>query len=109
MKYLKTYEEKTELLKIGDYVICKEILMSHYYFAEKLNDFLTQNVGQYISDVRNGMYLVQYENIPEELKKYFNEDEKIENSRPMEKREILQWSIDKEYLEAMIAAKRYNL
>ena len=60
-----------------------------------------------IRDVQHFKYLIKYEDLPEELRWSFYDDE--ENCRRMAKKEILFWSKDKEACEAYLAAKKYNL
>ena len=112
MKYLKTYENNIDEPKIGDYVICKE-----KYFASgqpittyKLCEFVSNNVGKFIRDrrVTQFKYLIEYENVPKELKVSFNDDN-MKNCRRMERSEILYWSESKEDCETFLAAKKYNL
>jgi len=66
MKYLKTYENKINALRAGDYVYC--ICDEH----PKLNYFLADNIGQFINfNTMESRNTVKYENIPQQYKKFF--------------------------------------
>lgn len=113
MKYIKTYEDLNDEPQIGDYVVCSEegkedILPEDNSYG--VYEFTSNNVGQYVKyrgSVQHFKYLIKYEDLPEELRWSFYDDE--ENCRRMAKKEILFWSKDKEACEAYLAAKKYNL
>jgi hypothetical protein len=102
MKYLKTFEENENEPQVGDYVIVREnrILL--------LDSFFSENVGRIVDDKYSRRYpfLVQFENIPDDLKIEFGDKN---NSRQFSIDEIDHWSKNKEDLELMISANKYNL
>lgn len=110
MKYLKTYEEINEReLQIGDYVICPET----YGFSEQVSNFVENNIGQYIANADMDFLIIQYENVPDELKVnlYYTNENYItyENSAVVERYEIKYWSPNKDDLEIYLDADKYNL
>jgi len=124
MKYIKTYENKNREPQIGDYVICEENIYQNIPDREKLDyileNFLNENVGKCINIItylNDDIYIIEYDNIPLALYDYFKfkkngtADIKFEMSkcRGMNRKEIIHFSPDKEDLEIMIAAKKYNL
>jgi len=124
MKYLKKYEEIEEATylseaQIGDYVICyDETFIDHYdpYVDKIMNEFLENNVGKiidYNSEKyhydHNIRYIVKYQDIPEEIEKYFVYNNGIRSVRGFRRKEILYSSKDKEELEILIATNKYNL
>jgi len=115
MKYIKTYESINKgTPKIGDWVIC--------YEADSIADFMPRviftrnNIGQITETGGNSPYTyVNYFNVPKEIlynikQKYIGfdiSDGKFE--RGMLENEIIYWSKNKEDLEAILSAKKYNL
>lgn len=113
MKYIKTYESINKEPKIGDWVIVKDL-----DFEPKYNDELSKCVGKIIDlkeneykedlintySVRSSPYFVEFEKLPKSIKSQFKH-----NIRTFYKNEILFCSDNKEDLEAMIAAQKYNL
>jgi len=106
MKYLKTYEENAEL-QIGNFVLCKEVSA-----IKDLQNFISENIGQYIRkqhQKNNIYYIIEYENVPKNLKSYFTMKEYNKtqyNCRQMSKRELVHWSKNKEDLEAILTANK---
>jgi hypothetical protein len=108
---------KHEEPQVGDWVIAQD----KYDFG--LNDILSNHIGQIITNDKKKIsklgwdsqinYIVKYnpsilhaidkENLEEE------EDLLTNYTRGFSRNEIIHFSPDKEYLEAMIAAKKYNL
>ena len=85
MKYLKQFEEqKTKLplnhdIEIHDYVIIKK-LSKRRFLLEDLNNFLLNNIGYILwidkrKEVNDRRYLIEYANVPNELKEHFTESE----------------------------------
>ena len=71
MKHIKAFENLSGI-EIGDYVICDEMFLN-----EKLKNFLDNNIGQYVSHKpwsKAYPYLIQYNNIPDELLDDFIKD-----------------------------------
>jgi len=106
MKYLKTFESIDEP-KEGDYIIAK--LPNHLAYKDTAEIFCHNNIGQIIGIIYNNIdkpiYKVKYENVPAGLKiSNLNN-----NIRGFFKKDFELWSKDKEELEAMIAAKKYNI
>lgn len=96
MKYLKTFESVNEP-QVGDYVSCEE---NDEYFTSY---FISNNIGVII-DVQDDLYFVKYNNIPKDIKEYFDE-----YCRDMLRDEIKFWSKSKEDVDKYIATKKYNL
>jgi len=102
MKYLKTYEAIKDKPQIGDYALCKpESGIIVYDIINKLHNFIDNNIGK---NYKNTFYNIRYNNIPEELKNFF-----YENTKYFHENDILQFSSNKEELEAYIQSKKYNL
>lgn len=107
MKYIKKFENLQTEPQIGDYVICKEIFFSEK--KEELNNFLKNNIGKYINyetSKPDFPYEVEYENIPEIIKKNnFGDD----NCRYFTRDEILYFSSNEDDFESYIISNKYNL
>lgn len=108
MKHIKTYENTIGKPKLGDYVICSE--NANY----DMHEFISKNIGKIVLTVYQPTntvkydYLVQYNNIPENLNIYF-EDYGASNARPMDIDEITEFSENRENLEFVLNANKYNL
>jgi len=110
MRYLKTYEkhyhnEPNE----GDYVICKK----EDYNNDFLNNFYQTTIGKIAfvqdSSPNRKYYNVIYE-IPPNMKLYFKQYHQTKNTRQeFEIEEILHYSKNREYLETILDANKYNL
>jgi hypothetical protein len=105
--FLKTYEEIKEEPQIGDYVVCTE---SRIQNMKQINTapfttFISNNIGKLIKYLEpNQLYSVKYKNIPDNIKNFF------ENSTHFFiKEDILYFSKNKEHLEDIIKADKYNL
>ena len=110
MNHIKTYKQNISEPQIGDYVLCKEDIRDC-----KRKKFTSENIGQYIQK-HGSLYIVQYENIPKELKNQFitpdNDqfpDVLKQNCAGMTREEILHWSEDKEDIEFILDTNKYNL
>lgn len=101
--------------KVGDYVIVSDKF--DYYsdyssdYSEYLN-FINNNIGKII-DIRDDIYpyVVNFNNIPKNLKKYFEifeNDDKICYAK-FKRDEIIHYSDTISVLEPYIAANKYNL
>ena len=117
MKYIKIYEENNDLPEIGDYVICTTTKIDY----TSLVKFLNSNIGQVIdaNDTHAGdrissypgkdsvyfRHPVKYENVPKDLRTVFNED----NYRFIKKKEFLYHSKNREDLESILIANKFNL
>lgn len=125
MRHIKEFE-KVELKdgypKIGDYVICVEDSNDTVFNAKLLIKFESENIGlvvdyrdrnninsefEYIPSKYN--IFVQYDKIPDEVYDDFNYHKYIEYCRIFKKEEIIHSSKNKEELEHIIKAKKYNL
>jgi len=103
MKHLKTYESLSDKPEIGDYVICEdEEIISNNTFRP----FIKNNIGQIIEiDEKPPEYNIKYENIPTHLlNDYFYDD-----ARYFYRKEIKYFSDNKEDLEILMNANKYNL
>jgi len=101
MKYLKIYEKYNNLPILGDYVVvyCESM-------NEKFNDFINNNIGKLNNYGRiTDLAWVEYFNIPEELKKHFDDDKyAILNTNT-----IKYFSSDKKNVEAYLKAQKFNI
>ena len=96
----KIYEENIDEPQIGDYVICSE------KDNQTLDKRLKTQIGKIIRFVNNDLpniYLVQFEKIPSIFHHYDT------NCRSMALDEILYHSKNKEDLEHILKANKYNL
>jgi hypothetical protein len=117
MKYIKQYEDIRDELKIGDYVICKEeyitdpdAIKENIKLYEKAIELTSNNIGKFVGKEKHGSnLLIQFENVPLELKPYFSAEDEFENSRIMYYREIKDFSPDKESLLIKINSNKYNI
>jgi len=120
MKYLKTYEDLDNNPEIGDYVICEE--------ADDINDILEladfekNNIGRVVDyrtvDNTNPTFdsistffniFVQYKNVPNEIYDDFDYHKRIANCRIFSKKEIKYCSKNKEDLEIILQANKFNI
>ena len=107
MKYIKKYESINNEPQIGDYVICKEEEETPG-FTDIIN-WTSVNIGKCVRiDQHKYPYLIQYENIPNNIKNNFLH-RNVPNCRMMRKYEIIHWSPNKEDLEIYTNAIKYNL
>lgn len=120
MKYIKVFEDIKNIPKIGDYVICQDSLARY-----EVVEFISNNIGQIIAPFHSipfhpttpknpsePQFVIQYENIPEELKYSFyyeNNMKYYSGLRNMALNEIIKFSKNKEELEDYLVAKKYNL
>lgn len=127
MKYIKTYEtviepEFGDEPEVGDYVICEEFSVLGDF--SDLTYYISSHIGKFIryTEASDGWrvcrgrvnqhdypYLIEYENIPEEMNVYFRNGLEGETCRGMRLSEIKYWSKNKKELEAVLIAKNYNL
>ena len=104
MKYIKLFEKLSEEPAVGDYVICEDPDVDY----RDLNEFLKFNIGElrkinHREDI-NYKYTVEFENIPYNLSSYFSDD-----SRSFRRAEITHFSNNKEDLNLIVVANKYNL
>jgi hypothetical protein len=102
MKYLKLYENFNKP-EIGDYVICRS-----FYNNKYLNIFLSENIGQIviINDKSLYSYIVKYNSKDlKNLRTLFNNA----GFRKFQENEILHFSKNKEDLELILSARKYNI
>jgi len=117
MKYIKTYEniqaprtyEELNIGKpeIGDYVIIKP-----YTNPRELSDWIMNTMGKII-DIDDDLYVIKYDNIPKGWEGHFtysgDDGYYVEGIRKAYKFAILHWSKDKNEIEVIINANKYNL
>ncbi len=110
MKYIKTFEDVTPKLELGTYVICQEESNNVEY--EK---FLRNNIGviygYFDGETKDRFpYMVQYENIPENIEDFFNDyKEKFPNCRAMTEQEIIYDSKNKKDLVPYLVSNKFNI
>lgn len=108
MKHLKTYEAINITPEVGDYVIANSI-----YASKKLQSFFNSNIGQIIEKVKDVnkkspdiiLYKVYYDPYEVEPNNVILDD----NSWLFDVDEILHISKNKEDLELILSANKYNL
>jgi len=103
MKHLK-YFENIEEPQVGDYVICEELSN----LTPDICNFISSNIGiiEYTkNDDGETSYYIKYENVPEDI--FFLTLRN--NKRDMSREEIIHFSKNKEDLEYIINANKYNL
>jgi hypothetical protein len=108
MRHIKLFEDiyNTDDLKIGDYVIVHEE-NSGFSSGDEINKiihFINNNIGQYVHfDITNKFYayLIKFENIPENINKYFEND-----CRRMSRSEIIIWTDSIEEIELKYNANK---
>lgn len=111
MKYLKKFENLNNPIEIGDYVICDEAILDYTdkEYMKAIN-FVSNNIGKYVKYLIADKYaVIQFENVPDDIKEYFSADDEFENCRNMYMFEIIMHSKSKEELESKLAADKYNL
>ena len=115
MRHLKTYENMSDNLHIGDYILV------HYDLDPVLDielaNYLNNNIGQipYGSDLSKKYITVNYHTTPNKrILDYFQDQtdyEKIDNiyRRVIEKSYIIAVSKNKDDIEAIVDGNKYNL
>jgi len=92
MKYIRTYENLNKP-KVGDYVLCEEdeIPTSSWHKRRwatenllKVYNFISTHVGKFVCKLRDNVmddyrYIIEYENVPEELQRYFPYEKSVKN------------------------------
>lgn len=113
----KIFESKNKLPQIGDYILCDD---GKDDYGDELFKFLKNNIGQYIVNLKNLHddprydrwlndcdYLIEYKNVP---KKFNTNRYMVNNCRAMHISQVNKyWSKNKEDLELILKAKKYNL
>ena len=136
MKYLKKFENDSNV-KEGDYVLCESGFDDNRYFVSQrwqyYNDFLEKNIGQVIHKGGN-YFIIMYDgvDIPIDVLEFgflkkinikvllrgfkfytkshlFKFKNGISNLVSIQEEEIVEYSNSREYLEAILDAKKYNL
>jgi len=99
MKYIKTFENKNKVFKVGQYVIAENIP-----YKPNLKSFFNDNIGLIIKkekytnsiNVKITEYIVKYENIPDNIETYFmknsihfySDDLRLATEEEIEKHEL---------------------
>jgi hypothetical protein len=113
MKILKFSESLKNSPVIGDYVICKTNEQDYDQASMKI--FLENNIGKVVKIYHgyfptSSNYIIEYNNVPKKLKHRFTIISQFPNCvKTFFLDEILYWDNDKEKIEAMINANKYNL
>lgn len=113
MKYLKTYESLNP--QIGDYITTKHV--TQFYSTDaillKVKKFQDKNIGKILDNPGEGAYVVQYENIPKNLRFYFNHKEEVglnyKNYRLVTTDNITHFANSIENLKIKTDSDKYNL
>jgi len=117
MKYLKRFEDINSEPELGDYVICSEFPENEYDQIYIVEQFLSKNVGRYVKNiedyndlVQDYYYIIEYDNVPEHLFRYFPFEKDVKNRcRRQNRGAIIDFSKDKEELEARREGNKYNI
>jgi hypothetical protein len=127
MKHLQKYEnfltdlfkKKSDEPRVGDYVLCERDNSNNHMGTAKLcSDFIENNIGLIINHLKSKIsdseevFRVKYENVPEKLKGgwFFHSKELINCYYYITKKhEIKHWSKNREDLETILSANKYNL
>ena len=136
MKYIKTYEKiNIKEPKVGDYVICEEVIPKWGFKTEnedylKTCNFIATHVGKFVHKIKKNVndyeeddiwvkniYIIEYENVPKELRTFFSENESRVKNKSKETKYYRRTQIDnikhisknKEELEAKLNANKYNI
>lgn len=114
MKYIKTYENNKP--KIGDYIITNK--NASYYKPDdilfKIATFINNNIGVIIGETETS-YIVQYNNIPRNLLRFFNHSKTSENEtqyknyRYIHPKDILAFSDNIQDLNILRKANKFNI
>ena len=98
MKYIKSYESKSKP-QIGDYVKIRSLGQDITPFKI----FLDNNIGK-IKDINKKNVYVHYEYVPDNFKLSFPKDSRVFLSS-----QISEFSKNKEDIELIISANKYNI
>ena len=102
--------ESQDGLKIGDWVICTDPTVISNDEQDYLN-FINNNIGQYFEHKGwkfDWPYKVRYFNIPDDIRnKYFRAG--AIDYAVFTREDIKYWSEDKEKLELILVANKYNI
>lgn len=110
MKYIKSYENIQEEPQVGDYIIMHTITIEPNAFK-----FINNNIGQILTiepglSQNKKLLSIAYDNVPAEITEWFNWDSFImKYVKRFSDRFIVAFSKNKEDLEHIIDAKKYNL
>ena len=109
MKHLKIYESYNAP-DLGDYAICDIYPGGGFEPFKDLKDFLSNNIGIIIRYpiYKDDNYIISYNNLPKSLELYLTttkNDKGFEISRD----EIKYYSKDKNKLETILQANKFNL
>lgn len=113
----KIFESITTPPKIGDYVLIDSNLFHNYYRNELFCEYINSNIGQVIEikitqdrfKFNENSVVVKFENIPKELSFFGDNFFDRNNNRTCSISTLKCWSSNKEELETLITAKKYNL
>lgn len=113
MKHLKAYEQldKENGPQVGDYVICKEEQLSSTIISKKIQEFVNNNIAKVV-EIQSYTYLIQFFDVPEELKNYITYDDKekqIDGGRRVYPYEIAEFAPTIEVLKIKQTLNKYNL
>ena len=106
MKHIKKYEQNISI-EVGDYVICTDNGITN---DNNFEVYLKSHIGKiilikkYIKDP----YLVLYENLPDKFKTYSSTNDNLKLIK-FNENEIIHFSKNKEDLEHIIVANKYNI
>jgi len=103
----KIFENINILPKVGDYVLIK----IYDRGDSRLQNFYSDNIGQImLTTGSDGIYYdVKFENVPNDIKKFFDDDGHSYDFKTFPIGRFEYWSESKEELEIMIKSKKYNV
>lgn len=117
MKHIKTFEN-INIPQVGDYVIMNFnannfSLADNYLYTEYI-EFVNNTIGKIIK-IEYDRYdkykyiVTEYENVPDSIRYHFNKDGYNKFTDKSDVRRISAFSRNKEDLEIILQAKKYNL
>jgi len=97
----KLMNNKKDYPMVGEYILANDESGS-----QKAKDFVNNNIGLCTGFHRGDSFPfeVEYENLTPYIEQFFNK-----NKTNFNRKEILYWSDNKEELEAILQAKKFNL
>jgi hypothetical protein len=94
--------------EIDDYILVKYLYSSDPNYLSELKNFLDNTIG-ILNDIDINEILVRYDNVPNNLKIFFKKTNKVFYTKPFEKKSIVCYSKNKEDLEKILMANKFNI
>lgn len=104
MKHIKIYEKYKEKPEVGDYILTNYFFIGmNRSWAYEYKEFIHNNIGQ-IKKIEKTI-TVKYTNIPQNILRFFDGNNAIQINYS----DIIYFSKNKEDIEEILTAKKYNL